>query len=250
MQFLKLARFSPNGAYLVDSDANEVLLPKRYLNDCKIGAQIWVFVSTDSEDRLIASTECPKAFVGDIALLEVCDISNNGIYLDIGLSKDIFMPSKNPTKYKIGSKIVVKITLDKQNRMLARANIADFLSPAPKSLEKKNINFLPFLKTPLGLNCVVGEKYFGLIHNNDINCALEIGVLARGFIKKVRADGKCDIGIKNDMSEIKAKVLELARELGLDLDKVSEETKNEIISRLKISKKALKRALGEIRKNN
>jgi len=50
----------------------EILLPPRYVPaGLRLGEKINVFVHTDSEDRVIATTEKPKAMVGEFAFLKV-----------------------------------------------------------------------------------------------------------------------------------------------------------------------------------
>ena len=51
------------GVYLDGgSEFDEILLPIRYVpEEIKIGESVEVFIYTDSEDRIIATTEKPKA---------------------------------------------------------------------------------------------------------------------------------------------------------------------------------------------
>lgn len=245
MQFLKVARFSKFGAYLIDEDNNEVLLPNAYLNDeIKLDSLVWVFVYTDSKDRAVAVTTMPKALLGDIVALEVKDIASNGIYLDLGVLKDLFMPSKNPNAFKIAQKVVVKICLDKQKRLIARQNISDYLLKLKKDSRLSEVSILPFLKTPLGLNCVINGKFFGIIHNNDLNKDLMIGKEARARIKKIRDDGKADLALVNNFKEIEEMILTRLREGALALDYNS--SSEEIFKALQISKKAFKRATASL----
>ena len=67
-----------------------ILLPTRYVADgVLIGDQVRVFLYLDSEDRPIATTECPYAVVGEFAFLEVIDSTRSGSFLDWGLQKDL-----------------------------------------------------------------------------------------------------------------------------------------------------------------
>ena len=62
---LIINRFVDFGAYLIDDEGNEVLLPKRYLTgDEELDDKIEVFVYHDSENRPVATTEHPFATVG------------------------------------------------------------------------------------------------------------------------------------------------------------------------------------------
>ena len=57
---LTIQRFAPPGAYLVDAQENEVLLPNKYLDpEWSEGSEVNVFVMKDSSDRIVAITETP-----------------------------------------------------------------------------------------------------------------------------------------------------------------------------------------------
>jgi len=62
MNTLKIDRLTTPGAYLMAQDGNDVLLPGQYLTqEMKEGDLVDVFLYTDSEDRLVATTQRPKA---------------------------------------------------------------------------------------------------------------------------------------------------------------------------------------------
>ena len=49
------------GVYLDGDDLDNILLPKRYVPEgCEIGDWVSVFLYFDSDDLLIATTECPR----------------------------------------------------------------------------------------------------------------------------------------------------------------------------------------------
>lgn len=249
MQYLKVSRFSKNGAYLIDDDKNEVLLPNRYVTEeVTLGSLVWVFVYSDSDDRLVAITTIPKGFVGDILSLEVIDIVENGAYLDLGIPKDIFMPSKNSSYLEIGQKVVIKLVLDKQNRLIARQNLFDYLEVLNKNSKIKNVNFVPFLKTDIGFNCVVNDRYFGILHNNDINVKISIGDNIKGIIKKIRNDGKADLGMIANIDYAKDTIMARLSDgvLRLNFDSSS----SDIFDLLGISKKLFKSASSRLIKEN
>lgn len=245
MQFLKVARFSKFGAYLEDENKDEILLPNAYLNDeIVLDSLVWVFIYTDSLDRAVAVTTMPNGLLGDIVALEVKDIGNNGIYLDLGIPKDLFMPSKNPNAFSVGQKVVIKICLDKQKRLIARQNLGDYLLKLKKDYKHKQVKILPFLKTPIGLNCVINNRFFGIIHNNDLNKDLQIGEESIAIIKKIRDDGKADLALINNYKKIERIILERLKIGSLNLNYDS--SKEEIFKNLQISKKAFKTAVAKL----
>lgn len=241
MQFLKIARFSAHGAYLADENGVEVLLPNAYVSDeMRENALVWAFIYTDSEDRLVATTETPKAFVGDIVALEVKDIAAHGAFLDFGLKKDIFLPCKIAPK--IGQKIVVQIALDRQNRLIARQNFD--LAKMPSNFKKKRVEILPFRHSNLGINCVIEGKFGGILHKNDINCEVVLGQNLRGIIKKIRGNGNADLGLENDFGAISRMLLARLENGAIPLNFKS--SSEEIFMHLKISKKAFKTAAASL----
>ena len=86
------------GIYLDGGDPDEggwgdILLPARYVPlGVAVGDKINVFVYFDSEDRIIATTDQPKASVGEFSYLRVLDVNKTGAFLDWGLSKDLLVP--------------------------------------------------------------------------------------------------------------------------------------------------------------
>ena len=57
-------------------ELGEILLPKRYVPKAwKTEDKLDVFVMLDSEDRLMATPEKPKAIVGEFALLRVKEVT-------------------------------------------------------------------------------------------------------------------------------------------------------------------------------
>ena len=87
---LAVYRKSEPGIYLISEDREEVLLPNAYVtNEMELGSFLDVFIYTDSEDRLVATTLDPYLYVNEYAYLEIVDTAAFGAFVDIGLPKDI-----------------------------------------------------------------------------------------------------------------------------------------------------------------
>ncbi len=91
---LKVVKKVDFGVYLDGSNGVEILLPEKYVDSSvNIGDELDVFVYTDSEDRLIATTDRPYAMVGQFAFLQVSQVNEVGAFLDWGISgKDLLVP--------------------------------------------------------------------------------------------------------------------------------------------------------------
>lgn len=252
IQKLQISRFTDNGAYLKDQAEEEVLLPNKFvLDDFKVGDFIEVFLYTDSLDRPVATTQKPYGTIDDILTLKIISIEENGCFLDIGIDKDIFMPTKAPKRFKIGDFVAVRITLDKQGRLIARLGIKEHLKPYKINTPYVKVDILPFEKTPLGIGCVVNDEYYGLLYQNQIFSPLEIGQKTTAYISKIRPDGKLDLSLKpiGDKSEEKMRLLELISEhkiLELDFDSSPEE----IQTICQMSKKSFKTLINTLVKES
>ena len=114
---------------LILEDGKEgILLPKRFVpRGARIGDELKVFLYHDGEDRLIATTQHPKATLGEIAKLRVVSTTPHGAFLDWGLMKDLFVPkSKQLSGMRLGGDYLVRIYLDEQTgRLAATENLTD-----------------------------------------------------------------------------------------------------------------------------
>lgn len=156
----------------VQIPASEVLLPNKFCpSGAKVGDEVQAFIYTDSQDRFIATTQTPLATLGQIAFLRVVSVGQNGVFLDLGLDKDIFMPSKNPKSYALDSLVAVKICADKSHRLIAKKGIKDTLKPYRAKHRGAHrgtkVEILPFEISPLGVGCVVEGKYYGLLYTSQ-----------------------------------------------------------------------------------
>ena len=252
-QKLRVSRIVDFGVYL-QSGQEEVLLPKKYvLEDSKIGEEIEVFLYHDSEGRVIATTLEPKAQRGEIALLRVVGKNEWGCFLDLGIAKDLFMPIKTPHKFNLDSQVLVFITTDRENRLIAKSNIKSFLKSfkeAPKGLYKvsSKVEIVPFRESNLGYECVVDGEYLGLLYKNEIFSQININQKIEAFIKRIYPNGKCDLSLKlpmakKDTTNEAKKVLERLKENGGYLGLHYDSAPQEITEILKMSKKSFKSAL-------
>ena len=184
------------GFYL-DGNGIEILLPKRFApKKLSPGDLLDVFIYHDSENRLIATTQKPKAKVGDIEALEVVSVTREGAFLDWGLMKDLFLPaSQQLVRALKGQRIPVLVYLDEQTgRVAATEKFSHLLSNENIDLrEKEEVDLFIYRKTELGYEVIVNNKHIGLIHFEDIFLPIDIGDRPKGFIKKIRTDKKLDI---------------------------------------------------------
>ncbi|MBQ0721914.1 MAG: GntR family transcriptional regulator, partial [Gammaproteobacteria bacterium] len=194
---LTVNRETDNGVYLEAGDHGEILMPKKFVTEeVKEKGEAEVFVYTDSEDRLVATTETPLAMVGEFAQLEVKATSTFGAFLYWGLPKDLLVPFREQkSKMQEGGAYWVYIYLDLlSNRIAASAKLHKFLDNTPPEYEiGDEVDLIILEKTDLGYKAIVNMEHTGILYRNQIFQELELGVKCKGYISKVREDEKIDL---------------------------------------------------------
>jgi predicted RNA-binding protein (virulence factor B family) len=185
------------GFFLRDADSDqEVLLPNKYVpKDLNLDDSIDVFLYTDSEDRIVATTLSPKIFLHEIAVLEVKDVAKFGCFLDWGLEKDLFLPlAEQDGKVQKGDKVTVCLRLDERtDRLIASAKIKKFNNQEVTVKEGDEVDLIVGGESDLGYQVIINHIYIGLVFFNKVFRPLRKGDQIKGYIEKVRDDGKIDV---------------------------------------------------------
>lgn len=213
---LRVDRETPHGLFLAAEDTKDVLLPQAYVEkSMQVDTLVEVFLYTDSEDRLVATTLKPKAMLDAYGIFEVVDVAPFGAFVDWGLPKDLLVPKKlQKSPFKIGEKRFLKVIYDeKTHRLVGSEKLGDFFEKYPKGLApNKEVDILILAETPLGFKTLVNQRYEGLLYRDEIFEKLSVGEERKAFVKTVRKDSKIDLilhkaGTKGG-SDAKAKILE------------------------------------------
>ena len=245
------------GAFLVDNEGNDVLLPNKYIPaGMKIGDQLKVFVYNDSEDRIVATTLCPLIQLHEFGYLKVKDINNIGAFLDWGLEKDLLVPFRQQhRRLNIGQWCLVYLYIDSLTHRLAATTKVE------KHFEKENIeleinqevDLLITSESDLGVNVIINNTYSGMIFRNQIYKDIMMGDHIKGFIEQIRTDGKIDVNLrKKGMKNLEAGAKTILEELRASngfIALTDKSTPEEIQSVLQMSKKNFKKSLGILYKN-
>ncbi|RJE75104.1 GntR family transcriptional regulator [Reichenbachiella sp. MSK19-1] len=249
---LKVNRFTDNGAYLIDADHTEVLLPNKYVSeDLTIGDEIDVFVYTDSQDRNVATTLTPLAKRNQFACLQVKDVSQYGAFMDWGLEKDLFVPfSEQDRRLKPGQWNLVYLYLDSiTKRVAASTRIHLFVARDIMDIEEGDEADIIIGETTInGIKTIINQKYLGLIYENETFEELNKGEKRKGYIKTIRPDGKIDVSLRKSGIEIleegAEKIISYLNSHDGQLSLHDKSSPEEIQSVLQMSKKNFKRSIG------
>lgn len=257
IQELKILRRTDAGLYLGDGQANEVLLPNKYVpGHFNFGDPIRVFVYRDSEDRQVATTLPTKFALGAFAPLHVSAITRNGAFVDIGLEKDLLVPfAEQERKLEEGHWYVVFMGLDeKTDRLFGSTRIAKYLDNTDLAVGPgEAVDLLVYRRRELGWSVVVNGRHQGLLHANEVYRPVNLGDRITGHVKHVRPDGKLDITLQapgyrhyNDANA--ALLAKRLKEHDGFLPLTDKSPPEQIYQAFGISKKAFKQALGALYK--
>lgn len=250
---LAVNRVSEPGIYLISDDQTEVLLPNAYVNkSMEIGSFLDVFIYTDSEDRLVATTLKPYVYLYEFAFLEVVDNMKFGSFVDIGLPKHILVPkNKQKGTFEIGKRRVLQLLLDDKTNRLIASEKYDLLKEV-KGLEKNaEVEIILYSKTPLGYKVIVNNSYEGMIYHTEIFENLKIGDTKRAYVKNIRDDNKIDISLQKVGEKASGdKVFDVLVKEGGKLDFTYKSEADEIKEKFGISKKSFKASLTKLLAEN
>lgn len=257
---LRINRFVDFGAYLIDDEGSEVLLPKRYLTgDEELDDKIEVFVYNDSENRPVATTEQPFATVGRFCLLRVKAVNAIGAFLDWGLSaKDLLVPFREQrVRMQAGRSYIVYIYLDPtSSRIVASAKLDKFLgSSRPDFYHRQKVDVLIVQQQEIGYRVIVDGKHWGMIYNSELYQPVNIGEHHTGFIKQVRqSDGKIDVTLakieKMRIDDVAHNILCYLQQNGGTMPLGDKSSPSDILRTFNCSKKDFKKALGLLYKQH
>jgi predicted RNA-binding protein (virulence factor B family) len=252
---LKILKHSDYGVFLDGGDLGEILLPSRYVpDDCDVDDVLEVFICYDSEDRLMATTEVPLAMVGDFAHLKVVSMTAVGAFLDWGLPKDLFLPFSEQTRdLSSGQDVVVFVYLDKSQRISASMRLERNISKEKPSYEDgQAVDLFITAKTDLGYKAVINGRHWGVLYANEVFQELTHGQRIKGYIKKMREDGKIDLALlqagHKSAADIGERILQMIEEEGGSLPVNDKTSAEDIYQLFGVSKKKFKMAIGGLYK--
>ena len=265
---LRIDHSAEQGLYLQgDETTGDILMPRRYVTpEMHIGDEVRVFIYLDQDERLIATTETPLATVGEFAFLRVAWTNKYGAFLSWGLMKDLFCPfreQKQPMQRGKGYIVYVKED-EESHRLMATAKVERYLTAASEQGENRlyhgdATDCLIWQKTDLGFKAIVTPAdsnsptrlyYQGQLYDNQIFQQLRTGDRVTAYVDHVRQDGKIDLTLQptghRHTLDFAETLLRYLHENGGRCDLGDNSEPELIYDRFKVSKKAYKRAIGDL----
>lgn len=198
--------------------------------------------------------ESEPAVTGEFKLLNVVSLSPVGTFLKWQPDKDILLPfSEQTEELFVGDAILVFTYLDKSERPCASMRIEKFLDKTPSQFkEQQEVELWIYRKTDLGFKAIVNGTSMGVLYQNEVFQPLAYGQKLKGYIGKVRTDGKIDLTLGRTghqaAEDIAPVILKMLSEQNGFLA-LNEKTTPETIYKLfGVSKKKYKMVLGAMYK--
>lgn len=252
---LIILRDSDHGFYLDGGELGEILLPNREVpEDVEQGDEVEVFISRDSEDRIVATSSRPVCEVGDFVMLEVKAVNRKiGAFLDWGYPKDLLLPFREQLRrVKPGEKVLVHVYLDEvSNRIVASARTNRFLNKRrPEYDIADEVSLLIQEETPLGYMAIIDGQFRGLLHRERVSRTLRVGEKYDGYIAALKPDEKIDLSLEpigyRRVTTLGDRIMAELDEEGGKLPFGDKTAPEEIRNQFGVSKKAFKQALGAL----
>ena len=258
-QLLTAEKETEFGFYLSDgrNHRETVLLPKKFAPaGFKEGDELEVFLSLDSEDRPVATTQKPKAEVGTLAVLRVKETTKIGAFLDWGLDKDLLLPFREqPQRVEAGRSYLVRLYIDeKTGRIVASRRLSRFYTGDVRELvPNQEVKFTVWDKARLGWRVIIEDKYIGIIYDNELFRAVKPGDRFTGFVHCIREEeNRADIRFRPDgfdgVAAGKPAILDALEDAGGFLPLNSKSSVEEIQASFSFSKRVFKQLIGMLYK--
>ena len=252
---LKITRTLDFGVIVEGEPYGEILVPRKYVEpEWEIGQEVSVFVYTDSEDRLVATTEQPLIQAGGFAVLRVKQVTKVGAFLECGLAKDLLVPYREQHhRLQAGEKVVAYAYVDPQSRRLVASTKVDgFLSTqgAERYRPKDRVKIIVYQRTDLGYKFIVDQKYKGMVYADEVFSPLGYGDRLSAYVDCVRPDGKLDIVLQktgyNKVVDFSEHLAEYIRSNGGFIPFTDNTDPERIYRVFGVSKKTFKKAVGDL----
>jgi hypothetical protein len=254
---LTIVRFAPPGAILADPARHEgpdpptILLPRSEApDDAIVGDTMDVFVHLDSDDRPIATLRTPRIALGEVAFLEVTDVTSIGAFVAWGLVKELLVPFSRQTQdMRIGERYPIGLYLDNSGRLAGTMRVSEMLHDVGDFKRDEWVEGEAWRKTAgLGVFVIVEKSFVGLLPESEPH-NLGRGDAARFRVATVLPDGKIELSLRGHAHEELEKdalhVLEILGRPGAP--SLGDHSPPERIRAVfGLSKKAFKRAAGRL----
>lgn len=256
---LTIRRFGSPGALLAVNESEDILLLGAEIPEgAEIGDEVDVFIYLDSEARPIATTRVAKLALGEVAFLEVTELTRFGAFVDWGMPKELLVPFAEQTAdMRPGTRYAIALYLDDSGRFAGTMKVSEVLDGARRARHDHDVQWKEdewvegeaWRNDPeIGLFVIVERAFVGLVPATEPH-SLTRGQAARFRVTNILRDGRIELSLRKHAHEeladdANAILAALARP---NPPRVGDRSSPDAIrDAFGISKKAFKRAVGRL----
>lgn len=257
---LEVARKAPFGYFLTDGNEDVLLHINEADQEYEEGQQVDVFLYTDSQGRVTASTAIPEITVGKYGWVKVTDtVPNVGVFLNIGIQKDILLGADDLPAHKsvwpqVGDLLYITLRVNRNHLIYAKlASDQVIQSISVKATRKnfnKNVQGHIYRTAKVGSWVYTIEGFKGFIHESQRMNEPRLGEKIEGRIIDVKEDGSVNVSLlarKQEAQNLDAeRIFEYLISRNGAMPYSDNSMPEDIQERFGLSKGAFKRALGRL----
>lgn len=152
-----------------------------------------------------------------------------------------------------GDQVLVRIYLHSTGRIVATTKLDKFIIPVDDSLaEGDEVDLLVYAHTDLGAKVIINNNFGGLLFHTELVIKPKCGERLRGYVKKIRDDGKVDVtlrigGAQEAFKDREVVLAALTAHNGF-LPLTDKSSPEAIAQLLRLSKKSFKKTVGGLYK--
>ncbi|MGX6442283.1 CvfB family protein [Neobacillus sp. K501] len=259
---LTVARIADFGYFLTNGTEDVLLHINESDREYELDEEVEVFLFSDSQGRLSASTTIPEISIGRYAWVKVVDTNPRiGVFLDIGLKKDLLLGADDLPVHKtvwpaVGDLLYITLKVDRNNLLYAKLAtdpiIQSISTEATRKDFNKNIQGHIYRTAKVGSWVFTIEGYKGFIHESQRTIEPRLGEKVEGRIIDIKEDGTINVSLlarKGEAQDLDAeRIYEYLMSRNGAMPYNDKSMPEDIQERFQLSKGAFKRALGKLMK--
>ncbi|RHW43183.1 hypothetical protein D1B31_00460 [Neobacillus notoginsengisoli] len=260
---LEVARTAAYGYFLTDGEEDVLLHSNEAAEEVAEGDQVEVFLYPDAHGRVAATSKMPLITAGEYGWLKVVDTKPGvGVFLDVGIQKDILLGEEDLPVHKeiwpaVGDTLYATIRVNRQYRLYAKLAtdpvIQDISENATRNDFNKNVTGHIYRTAKVGSWIYTLEGFRGFIHESQRAGEPRLGERVEGRVIDVKEDGTVNVSLlarKQDaLEEDAASIYDYLLSRNGAMPYSDKSMAEDIKERFGMSKGAFKRALGKLMKD-
>lgn len=261
---LTVARITDFGYFLTDGEEDVLLHNNEAVHELAVDDEVEVFLYTDSHNRIAATSVLPTITINNYDWAEVTAVEENiGVFLDIGIQKDILLGKDDLPKLKsvwphVGDLLYITLRVSNNERIFARlATDQIFKTISNKATEtdfNKSIAGRIHRTSKVGSWIYTNEGYLGFIHNTERAQEPRLGEKVSGRIIAIHNNGEINVSLLPRIEEVldddATQIYNYLQERKGMMPYSDRSHPEDIKKHFQMSKSAFKRALGRLMKQN